>query len=269
MKDDKAEEVKPSNAEEEVSVSTPEETKATSEEVVEEEVKSEATDETKSEAKTEEVKPTRQEKRIQQLLGKLKEVGQQTEQEYGASIETPPMADSQAQEEVKLPWETDESFVPGREYSVQELEQIVANKVRQELSKKGQVDKVQSAIKEYAEDIEWLNREAQELSDPEFDDKLSNLIVKMNSDEKGNFVPKMRPRALYEELKGIVEKARVDGTAEASAKLHENHEQGAVTPGSGKTQSRDYEGEALFERASATSSNEDWAKVLKKMVLKK
>lgn len=268
MKDDKkAEEVKPSNAEEEVSVSTPEETKATSEGVVEEEVKSEATEETKSETKAEEVKPTRQEKRIQQLLGKLKEVGQQTEQQYGESLKTPSKADSQSSEETTLPWETE--FVPGREYSVQELEQIVGNKVRQQLSEKDKVDRIQSSVKEFADDIEWLSREAQEVKDPDFDERLSELIIKINSDEKGNFVPKMRPKEIYENLKGFMDKAKVEGTVEASAKLHESQEQGAVAPGSGKTQSKDYEGEALLEQAQETGTNEDWAKVLKKMVFKK
>lgn len=264
--DKQAEEVKTSNAEEENSVSTPEETKATSETEVKEEESPIAVGATESEAKAEEDIPNRSEKRIHQLLDKLKAVGQQTEEKYRSSTSETQAVSQPGFQPKDFSLDTD--FVPGREYTVEEMNQIIDSRVNSRiqtaLSQKDEVDKVRVATDKYADEMEWLMREAPELKNPDFDIRLSEMIVKINSDERGNFLPKMSPKEIYQSLKEIIDKAKVEGLAKASADLHESKEQGAVAPGSGKTQSQDYEADALFDKASDTGRTEDWAELLKK-----
>lgn len=256
-----AEEVKKDlGAGEEASVSSQEESKATSESETEEAVEPGATGEAKSEVKEEREKPTRSEKRIQQLLDKLKTVGQQAEQTGG--YYPPADAVSKKGEETRFPWE--EQLVPGREYTVDELQGIIRSEVQKGVSQYDRQSKVKTAVGKFAEEMEWLVREAPELKDSSFDERLSELIVKINSDELGRFVPKMAPKEIYNNLRGFMDKARVEGSTEASASLHESREQGAVAPGSGKTAHRDYEEEALFNRAVETGSTEDWANLIKR-----
>jgi hypothetical protein len=264
-----AEEVeKDLSAGEETSVSSPEEKKATLEPEAEVEAQTATAEREEAETKGKEG-PTRSEKRVQQLLGKLKAVGQQAGQGYGEPLRSQPGAVSPYGEAARFPWEQESDFVPGREYTVDELNQIVDSRVQSAIAQKDKVDQVRRSVEGYADEIEWLSREAPELKDPEFDEKLSRLIVEINSDERGGFLPKMSPKEIYENLKGFMSKARTEGEVEASARLHESGEQGAVAPGSGRVSSRDYEEETLYRRAMDTGSTEDWANLIKRRIFSK
>ena len=266
------------NAGEGASVESPTETKAPAAEVEEKESRTEeapaaeASAEAKGEAevKTEpaEKRPSRAEKRIHKLIDKLKAAS--AAQETGG-IQPPQPTAASGLEAGGLPWQ------PGQEVTPEELEQELAARAAQlsELTTRKVISEYErkQQIEKFAGELEQLQREAPELAkgegyDKDFDEKLSDLIVAVNSDEKGGFVYKKSPREIYEALKAVYGKARTKGQAESTAKMAKTIAEGAVTPGAGKTYSRrDTEAEALFAEAAESGSVEKWAEYLKRTVL--
>jgi len=258
------------NAGGEASVGSPTETKAPVAEAEEKESRTEEApvkEEAEVKAEPAEKRPSRAEKRIHKLIDKLKAVS--TAQETGGIQQPQPSTVSAPV--AGLPWQ------PGEEVAPEQLEQELTARAAQlsELATKKVISEYEQKqrVEKFAGELEQLQREAPELKrgegyDKDFDEKLSDLIVAVNSDERGGFVYKKSPREIYEALKAVYGKARTKGQAESTAKMAKTIAEGAVTPGAGKTYSRrDTEAEALFAEAAESGSVEKWAEYLKRTVL--
>jgi len=222
----------PSEGEEEIS--EPEATLESKEEVSESEEEAISKEEGTESKVQEEKRPTRAERRLQQVLGKLREVsrasktgGFQPQAEavseiYGVGT-TPPWAE---------PGQS--VFQPGQEITLEQLEAelnrraaaLAELKARQVVEQERQRDQRLRAIEEYADELEKLMKEVP----AELDEKLAELIIAVNSDEKGQFLPKKKPSEIYEALKVAMEKAKTEGQAETTAKLAKSMAETAVSP---------------------------------------
>lgn len=282
------------NAGEEASVASPaeaEEAKAPEAQATPEaEAEAKATEEaatsgeTEAEAKAAEGKrPTRAERRIQNLIAKLREVKAATEQEGGEKPQADTVSDILGIEG-QPPWQGEQSpFKPGEEIPVEKLEAelnrraaaLAELKAKQVLNQFKQQERITRAVDEFAGELERLTREVPELNpdapeyDPELDKKFSDLVVAVNSDEKGQFLPKKKPSEIFEALKAAMEKARTRGQAETTAKMVKSMANAAVTPTAGATGRKDYDLEESFRKAQQTGSTDDWAEYLKKRLFKK
>jgi len=246
------------NAGEEASVDSPTkgegvkapEPKATPESEAEvKETKEAATSaESKTEAEEEggKKKSTRTERRIRQLIEKLKETGAKAET-YGEAQQQP---QSEAVSEIlgigtQPPWQKGSSILqPGAEVSVEELQAelnrraaaIAELKARQVVEQTRQKERFEKAVNEFAGELEKLSREVPELNpdspeyDKDLDKKFAELIAEVNSDERGRFLPKKKPSELWEVIKVAREKAKTKGQAETTAKMAKSMAEAAVSP---------------------------------------
>lgn len=246
-----------------------------------EEPESTLTEEQKAETKEE--KPSRLERRNQQLLKKLKDLGQQTQEVEPNKAQPDTVSDVLGVENLPPWWQQEQSdlqpdengFIPLDKLNqsiTKRAETIADLKVRQALAQRDAQDKFVKTVEKYATELEQLQREAPELADgddydKEFDENFSKLLVKINSDEKGNFVPKESPLEVYKALKAATEKARVRGQVESSVKMEQTMADAAVAPTAG-TEGRDTDLEVSFREAAESESMEKWAQHLKKRLQK-
>jgi len=214
------------------------------------ETEGEATpEETKAETVSKEgKKPTRAERRIQQLLDKLKEAKASPEKIQGGQARSAPQANTVSEilgVEGKPPWQQTESvFKPGEEVSLDQIETelnrraalLAELKAKQAVEQYRQQDRLEKSVEEFTSELEKLTKEVPELNpdsaeyDPELDKRLSDLIVAVNSDEKGQFVPKKKPSEIYEAIRGAMEKAKTKGQVETTAKMAKSMAEAAVSP---------------------------------------
>lgn len=243
----------------------------------------EAPKEEEAPEKKEKEEPTRAERRINDLIGKLKSVEERAGEAGDVKKKD---AAREAQDSLGRgqipPWMQQQGqsiFEPGKEYTPEELEnvitqrasQIAEQKVRQVLEGEKTREQQYNTLKTYTEDLESLKREAPELNedsdsyDEEFDKALSKMIVDVNSNEQGAFVPKRTPREIYSSLKTAIDRARTDGQKNASAKMAESASKAAVPPSAGDVERSDDELEALRREAiDSGGSTEVWAEYLKR-----
>jgi hypothetical protein len=261
---------------EETSQTPPVETKAPSEET-------EPASDQKQETETKEEKPSRLERRNQQLLKKLKDLGQQAQEVEPKEAQPDTVSDVLGVENLPPWWQSEQSdlqpdengFVPLDKLNqsiTKRAETIADLKVRQALAQRDAQDKFVRSVEKFSAELEQLQREAPELADgddydPEFDKQFSELIVSINSDEKGNFVSKKSPLEVYKALKAATEKARVRGQVESSVKMEQTMADAAVAPTAG-SEGRDSDLEVSFREAAESESMEKWAQHLKKRLQK-
>lgn len=187
---------------------------------------------------TSEPRVTRGQKRIQELVGKLKEV--QREPLYGGQ-QTTPVQTGQA----GLPWETSAQSNPFEgmtELDPQQLDAHISDRARTmaqlEVMQWKQQEAFKASVHDFASDAE---KTAQAIQD-EFRDSpeiaehltesLASMVQKFNVDQNGQFVPRYKASELLQELKKPLEVARVRGQAQASATLAIQADEGALRPGS-------------------------------------
>lgn len=264
------------SAGEEASVSSPEETKATLEPQEEAKTAEEAatSEEVKAESEAkEEKRPSRSERRIRQLLDKLKEAKERSEGTGVGQQPQPPQSDTLSEI-----LGTPSPFQPGAEVSLDELEAelnrraatLAEMKAMEVVERYRQQERIAKAVEEFAGELERMAREVPELNDkspeydPDLDKKFAELVVAVNSDEKGQFLPKKRPSEIFEALKTAMEKAKTKGQVESTAKMAESLANAAVSPTAGAREHKDYEEEKLLDQARATGSTEAWAQYLKR-----
>lgn len=221
-------------------------------------------------------RPSRAERRVHQLLGKLKGAGQAgREQEGGLVPQT--AADSRSREQLP-PWMKEEThresiFKPGTEVSPEELEQelnrravqIADLKVREHLSAFEQRQQLTRVIEEHSLDLERLQEEAKEFDDPTFDKAFTDLYQSINTDGNGRFVAKKKPREVYQLLKEQREVARTKGQSESAVKMAESMGRSAVSPQAGGQDRADSKLEASRQQAMREGTTESWAAYLKQL----
>lgn len=226
-------------------------------------------------------RPTRAERRIRQLLDKLKEARSAAESGMGA--ESMPQTDTVSDIlgiEGQPPWATsgESPIQPGAEVSVEELNAelnrraatMAELKARQAIQEYEARQRFTKAVEEFSGELEKLSREVPELNpdsdsyEPDLDKKFAELVVEVNSDERGQFLPKKRPAEIWEALKLAMEKARTEGQSESTAKMAESLANAAVSPTAGARERRDYELEAALREAQEKGTTEAWADYLKK-----
>lgn len=212
-------------------------------------------EEAKKEAPKEEKKPTRSERRVHQLLDKLKD---QKGQE--AQNQTPPWLD-EARKPLIDPQMAENGIDPNVLEQRFEAKRIADRElIKRELTAQSQRE---SAIKDHLSDVE----KTQELlkDDPEFDELVAEQYDIANTDPFGNFIPRVKMSDIYNKMKKILDKKTVSAQADVSAKLAVQAEQTALQPSKGQS-TKDYEDDALFNEAKDSGSTEKWAEVLKRRI---
>lgn len=183
---------------------------------------------------TEDKKPTRAERRVHQLLDKLKERPTEPRPgtpQYQPSHDGPPFADA--------PWnaQTDTSmWQQDREYTPQEIEAEVNRRAataaelqtRRVLQEYEQRQQYNQSVNHYTNDLEQVATNP-EFSDKGFETAFIKLYERLNF-ENGQFVPRATPREIYNDLREARESGRTSGQREVTTKLAQQAAQQAVTP---------------------------------------
>lgn len=194
-------------------------------------------------------KPTRAERRIQQLLNKQKESTVPSPQGDVFGNQLPPW------------WQQPESSQDG-ELTMEQLNQkmmtvaqLAVAKDRQEQGFRQTVGTHQSELTELAD--------APEFGDKNFDSKFTRLYANLNYDETGAFRPKMTPKELFNELKGVIKLGESNGQAEATNSMAKTIANAAVTPTSSRPDMSNDDKQRKLSKARQTHTTEDWAAYLK------
>jgi hypothetical protein len=231
----------------------------------------------------EQKRPTRAQERIQELTGKLKQAKTQRKQSSSVPNQQQAGMDQSAQGG-RLPWEKEEPLVkPGQELSPDEFTNIVNNKaaqiaelkVRQVLQQKEQSDKFAKAVDDWTNDAESLEREAEVLNkdsetyDPEIAESFSKLVERMNTDEKGNYIPKVKPSEVWEDFQKALKREGKKRAGQVSASLAKQQSESATPPTQATREGKDYESEEAYNQARQSGKTEDWAAYLKKQMFDK
>lgn len=164
-------------------------------------------------------RPSRGERRIHELVEKLKEKSSQ-EQPVEEFPQQPFTASN-------LPWET--SPQGEVELTPEQLEQLVVQKadalVQLRLQQERTREEAEKRAKGWVEDLERTVKENAELDpnseqyNPHLDSALEELVRTTNFTVDGQLVPNVRASELYQRIKKALEVERVKGQSEASANL--------------------------------------------------
>jgi len=191
-------------------------------------------------------KPTRAERRIRQLIDKLKEAKTQAEAPSGDE-QVSPKPDTVSEiigVTGQAPWQQSSVLQPGAEVSLDELQAelnrraaaIAEIKARQTVEQYRRQERLRQSLDEFSGELEKLSREVPELNpdspeyDKNLDQKFAELVVEVNSDERGQFLPKKRPSEIFEALRTAMERAKTKGQAETTAKMAKSMAEAAVSP---------------------------------------
>lgn len=196
-------------------------------------------------------KPTRAERRIQQLTSKVKELSEPTPQVndvFGNQL--PPWWQSQQQTE-----DNGEITMEQLNQKMMTVAQLAVAKDRQEQGFRQTIGNHQSELNELVDSPEF--------GDKNFDSKFTKLYESLNYDESGAFRPKMTPKELFNELKGVIKLGESNGQAEAASSMAKTIANAAVTPTSNRPDTSLDESRERLQKARKTGSTDDWAAYLK------
>lgn len=172
-------------------------------------------------------KPTRGQRRIQDLANRVREFEQ-----------------GRSQPE---PWRQPQDPLQGKqELSYDDLNQAIIQRssqiVQQELAKRDMYDQHRSTVNGWVDDVVDLTRKHPELDpesdkfDAELDETLQSLITQVNGSDN-NFAPRVKASDLYKTLQKVRARAEQSGQNQTTASLAKRVADGAVLPGSQQKQS--------------------------------
>jgi hypothetical protein len=237
-------------------------------EVKEEEVKTEASE--TSEAKTEDkARPSRVQRRIGELVNKLKEATpQKQEQEFTSPFDYPGYGQEQEfVPQFNYPGYGQEQELPidptTGEVDLEQLNRAVEQRAATiaELQTKRIISEVQKeanyrqAIQDWVNDLEKTIQESPELdsNSSQYNEKLDSALFeianKVNRTEDGRLTPKLRVSEIWNNLKGALEFERSKAQGEVKVGLEKQIAEEAIRPGG---------------EARQTYSNSDLQKLLAK-----
>lgn len=212
-----------------------------------------------------EKKPTRAEKRVHQLLDKLRERGAE-------QPATPQYQGSNDQPFANAPWNnTNESlWQPGAELTPQEIEaelnrraaSIAELQTRRILQDHERAQTYRQTVTSYTSDLEQISQAA-EFTDKGFEKAFIKLYEKLNF-ENGQFVPRATPSEIYQDLKDAREAGQMAGAKKTSATIAQQAANQAIAPSVGSTDRESSELDAIRAEALTTGSTEAWAAYLKR-----
>ena len=232
------------------------ETETTQEEVTNE-APAEPSEEQPKELDSVDKKPTRSEKRVHQLLNKLKDKGEpQSNDVFGQNM--PPW------------WNNTQPLDPNREYTLEELNAIQEQKSAQKaytatqiaIAQERQRNQFISNVEKYQSELEEVAK-SPEFSSKDFDSRFTELYNSINMDETGNFKPKKSPKEIYQILKGTAEMGANRGMMEASKSMAQTIANAAVTPTASRAEDPNAKSRELFNEARNNGSTDAWAAYLK------
>ena len=200
-------------------------------------------------------RPTRAERRIQQLAGKVKELSEPKPSNgdvFGNQL--PPWWQTNQQTEAN----DGEITIEQLNNKIMTVTQLAIAKDRQEQGFKQTVGTHQSELSELVD--------APEFGDKNFDSKFTKLYANINYDEAGAFRPKMSPKELFNELKGVIKLGESNGQAEAANSMARTIANAAVTPTSNRPDMSADEKQQKLSKARQTGSTDDWAAYLKDII---
>lgn len=214
-----------------------------------------------------EAKPTRAERRVHQLLDKLKERGAERvpgTQQYQPSNDGPPFADA--------PWNQPHESVwqPGAELTPEQIDQelnrraaaIAELQTRRILQENEQAQQYRQTVTSFTSDLESVST-APEFSDKGFEKAFIKLYEKLNF-ENGQFVPRATPSEIYNDLKEAREAGQLEGAKKTNATIAQQAASQAVAPSSGASEQAASDLDEIRHQAVATGSTEAWAEYLKR-----
>lgn len=259
----------PKEAEEKVVEPTPDTPPVSKEEPKEPEKEPEANSEVKEEESSQEPlvkssegeeapkKPTRAERRIPQLLEKLRSSGEsKTDAPSLSQILGPeqPLIRPDEYEQGVDPNELERRFQDAR---LRDRE-VTKRELRAEMS-------FEQSVKDNLSDVESTQKELED--EPEQIDRyVAEQYQALNFNAQGQFVPRKKMSEILKDAKSIMEAYGVKAVSEVTGKMVKQAEESAVAPSRSGAQSRDYTAESQFEKARESGSMEDWAAVLKKRI---
>lgn len=219
-------------------------------------------------------KPTRLQKRLHDLTGKLKANQAANQNPYGA-YQPQPDAVSDILGNGGLPWSQGQTLEPGQELTPDEFQRIVDSraatiaelKVGQALGQIESRNRLTKAIDDWTGDAERIESEVSGYGDA-VAESFSKLVAKMNTDDKGQLMPRVKPSEVWAEFKAALVDAGEKRAGQVSASLAQQQAEGAAPPTTSASQGKDYEADELFSQASSTGRTEDWAAYLKKTMFK-
>lgn len=202
---------------------------------------------------------TRYERRIDKLVGKLKE-------------QSNPKTNNEAFDEI---FKANESLIKPEDYEMglnpEDLDKrMEARRLadREQIKREIQAEQdYRNTVNEHLTDIDTVQ---QELGDNEILDglvaRLYDEANKMIDPTTGQaiFVPRVKMSDIYKDVKAAMDKNSTKAAAEVQAKVMEQASDQAVPPSVSKGSSTNLEAEAALEKARSTGRDEDWAEVLKR-----
>lgn len=199
-------------------------------------------------------KPTRAQRRIQQLSSKVKELSER---------QTPPNTDVFGNN--LPPWWGNQNQTGDQELTLEQLNQRMMTVAQLAVAKDRQQQKFISSVEQHQAQLEEVAK-APEFASKEFDDKFTKLYQSLNYDESGAFKPKMSPKELYESLKGTLDLGKSSGASEAATDMAKTIANSAVTPSAKRTEDPQAATREKYQRARQSGSTEDWAAYLKDLM---
>lgn len=163
--------------------------------------------------------PTRGERRINSLVQKLKE-NTAKQDNY--------------QTQVNSPFQQQEDFSNG-EMTIDQLNAHVDRLVQMRIGQFNQTLNQSFRTTEFANEAESVGKQIEkDFGDDKTREKVDNavteLLQKYNTDESGNWQPKVKPSEVYSLVKGLVDGERQAGQSEATTKMAQNINDAAVRP---------------------------------------
>ncbi len=205
--------------------------------------------------------PTRRDKRIQKLIEKLKtKDAPVTDQEFAKALGIDPNAPLINQNEIEQG--IDPAVLENRQRQREMLvERRAKNSAIAEIEFKG-------AVKDHLADAEQT---LEKLKDDEILDELVadqyhalNYITDPFSG-KEYFVPKVKMSDIYAKQQKMLEQKIARATADTSARLSDQSQEGAVRQSATGDSGEDHDLDASFQDAKESGSTEKWAQYLKKL----
>lgn len=228
------------------------ESEATQEEVTTEEANNSPEEQLKE---SDSHRPTRAERRIQQLTSKVKELSEPKPSNgdvFGNQL--PPWWQTNQETEAN----DGEITIEQLNNKIMTVTQLAIAKDRQEQGFKQTVGTHQTELGELVD--------APEFGDKNFDSKFTKLYASLNYDDSGAFRPKMSPKELFNELKGVIKLGESNGQAEAASSMAKTIANAAVTPTSNRPDTSNDESRERLQKARKTGSTDDWAAYLKDII---
>jgi hypothetical protein len=213
-----------------------------------------------SDSGEEERKPTRAERRIQELVAKTKQ-----QEELLEKLSEPNPGDWKGQ--LKEPLITPDEYQEGVDPKAleQRIEKRVAQTVQRTLAMSRQQEAYKGQLEAHTQDLQTVVDKYPELTE---DPALEEAFLDAYNDANyinGGFVPRKTPSEIAAKIMKIRDSVATKSAAQVSGKMAKHAAEQAVSPRASEVEEKDYEAEESYKKARSSRGNtEAWADYFKK-----